>query len=266
MELGLADRVVLVTGGAKGIGAACVRSFAAEGARVAVVDRDTQAGGVLTELLQRDRTQVLFVAAELSSTGDCRTAVEETVRSFGRIDILVNNAGFNDSIGLDQSPEKFVESLKQNLVPAFALTHFCLDHLKRAKGAIVNVGSKVALTGQGATSGYAAAKGGINALTREWALALAPFDVRVNAVLPAECLTHSYEQWFASLDEPQATRAAIERMIPLGRRMTRPEEVADAIVFLASNRASHTTGQILLVDGGYTHLDRAFGREHAKWK
>jgi len=151
------------------------------------------------------------------------------------------------------------------LLPAYSLTHFALGHLKKAKGAIVNLGSKVAVTGQGATSGYAAAKGGINALTREWAAALATDGVRVNAVLPAECNTDQYQRWFASLPNPAATRKAIESLVPLGHRLTTPEELAAMVVFLASPVSSHTTGQIIFIDGGYTHLDRALTASHHKW-
>ena len=129
----------------------------------------------------------------------------------------------------------------------------------------INVSSKVAVTGQGSTSGYAAAKGAMNALTREWAIALASDNVRVNCVVPAECITPQYQKWFDSLNDPEATRKGIEHLVPLGERMTTPEELADMIVFLASPRSSHTTGQIVFVDGGYTHLDRAISADHTKW-
>jgi NAD(P)-dependent dehydrogenase (short-subunit alcohol dehydrogenase family) len=129
----------------------------------------------------------------------------------------------------------------------------------------VNVGSKVAETGQGRTSGYAAAKGAIHALTREWAVALAPQGVRVNAVVPAECDTDQYQRWFEKQPDPKAARASVERLVPLGRRLTKPEEIADAIVFLASGRAAHMTGQLLHVDGGYTHLDRAASGDGKGW-
>ncbi len=265
MDLGLQGKVALVTGGASGIGAAAVQLFAQEGARVAIVDRDEPAGAALAaELTARDG-KVLFVRTNLTQEADCRRAVDETVRAFSRLDIVVNNAGVNDGIGLDRAPAEFMASLERNLFHVFAVTHFAALHLKAAKGAIVNVSSKVAVTGQGGTSGYAAAKGGINALTREWAVALAPDGVRVNCVVPAECLTPPYQKWFNSLPDPAAAHVTLERLIPLGRRLTAPEEVAAAIVFLASPHSSHTTGQLLFVDGGYTHLDRAFSHELPKW-
>jgi len=263
MNLGLAGKVVLVSGGAKGIGAACVKLFLDEGASVAIADLDQAAGDALVAGAPAGR--VLFFCGDLGDASFCGEAVAKSVARFGRFDILVNNAGVNDAVALDHPPAKFLVSLQRNLLPAFSLTHFALGHLRRAKGAIVNLGSKVSVTGQGSTSGYAAAKGGLNALTREWAAALAADGVRVNAVLPAECDTDQYQRWFASLPDPGATRQAIARLVPLGQRLTTPEEPAAMVVFLASPVSSHTTGQIIFVDGGYTHLDRALTAPHQKW-
>ena len=260
MELQLTDKVVIVTGGSKGIGAAAVRSFAAEGARVVIAGRTPSEGVVLAK-----EVNGLFVEAELAEEAACRKVVNESLATFGRIDILVNNAGFNDGRDLNTSPVDFMSSVNLNLSHVYTLVHLCRDELARNEGAIINVSSKVAETGQGSTSGYAAAKGAMNALTREWAIALAPDNVRVNCVMPAECITSQYQRWFDSLNDPAGTRAAIEGLVPLGNRMTTPEELADMIVFLASPRSSHTTGQIVFVDGGYTHLDRAVSADHSKW-
>ena len=208
----------------------------------------------------------LYIEAELSREAACHQVVQKTLATFNRIDVLVNNAGFNDGRDLNTLPADFMASVELNLSHVYTLVHLCRDQLVANQGAVVNVSSKVAVTGQGSTSGYAAAKGAINALTREWAVALAPDNVRVNCVLPAECITPQYQRWFDSLNNPQGTRAAIEQLIPLGRRMTTPEEMADMIVFLASPRSSHTTGQIIMVDGGYTHLDRAASADHTKWR
>ena len=266
VNLGLENKTALVTGGAAGLGAAVARMLAGEGTRVAIVDRDEAAGRKLATDWAQAKGAIHFVSADLTREADCQRCVEETVRTFGRLDLLIHNAGVNDGIGLEQSPADFMASLQKNLFHAFAITHFAVVELKKSRGAIVNVSSKVAVTGQGHTSGYAAAKGGLLALSREWAAALAPDGVRVNAVVPAECDTPQYQRWFATQPNPQQARAAIEQLVPLGQRLTTPEEVASAIVFLASPLASHITGQILFVDGGYTHLDRALTQSGHQWK
>ncbi len=179
--------------------------------------------------------------------------------------MLVNNAGFNDGLGLEASPEQFMSSVRSNLLHVYAMTHHALPYLRTGPGCIVNLGSKVAVTGQGHTSGYAAAKGAINALTREWAVALAPEGIRVNCVLPAECLTDQYERFFQSQANPDAVQKNIGKLVPLEQRLTTPEEIAHTVVFLASFCSSHTTSQLVFVDGGYTHLDRAVGHDHEKW-
>ena len=260
MDLGLTNKTIIVTGGAKGIGAAAVRSFAAEGANVVITGRSPAEGNALAQ-----EVNGLFIEAELSEETACQRVVEETLAAHSRIDVLVNNAGYNDGKNLETAPEEFMASVHLNLSHVYTLTHLCREELIRNQGAIINVGSKVATTGQGQTSGYAAAKGAMNALTREWAIAFAPDNVRVNCVLPAECITPQYQSWFDSLNDPTGTRAGIEQLIPLGQRMTTPEELADTIVFVASPRSSHTTGQLIFVDGGYTHLDRAASANHSKW-
>jgi NAD(P)-dependent dehydrogenase (short-subunit alcohol dehydrogenase family) len=251
MDLQLRDKVAIVTGGSKGIGRGIVEGLLAEGAIVVNVSRSPEeappAGAT---------SNYLFVQGDLSDVAACQRAVEQTLAKFGRIDVIVNNAGANDTVGLDAGPAAFTQSLQRNLVHYYAMVHYALDALKKSRGNIVNIGSKVATTGQGGTSGYAAAKGAINALTREWAVDLAPHGIRVNAVLPAETWTPLYERLLAELPDPAGVKAAIERLIPLGRRFTTIDEMAATVVFVASPRSSHTTGQILYVDGGYTHLDR----------
>ena len=266
MNLHLETKSALVTGGAAGIGESIVRLLAAEGVGVTIADRDTKRGEALAKELSANGVKVRFVAVDLTIEADCRNAVEETLRAFGGLDILVNNAGVNDSVSLDHTPEDFMASLQRNLFPVFAITHHAREALKKSHGSIVNISSKVAMTGQGATSGYAAAKGGVNALTREWAVALAPQGVRVNCVVPAECDTLQYQTWFQSQPDPAAAQSSIEKLVPLGHRLTTSEEIASMVVWLASPRSSHTTGQIIHVDGGYTHLDRAATQEHRKWE
>ncbi|MDA1013312.1 MAG: SDR family oxidoreductase [Planctomycetota bacterium] len=258
MNLQLQDKVVLVTGGSKGIGQGIVRSFLAEGSRVANVNRSEAEGRGLEAEYAAKGQDCCFIQGDLSDVDACRQAVAATLERFGRIDVLVNNAGVNDGVGLDAGPDAFVESLRRNLVHVYAMTHFAVAALKDSRGVIINIGSKVSVTGQGGTSGYAAAKGGINAMTREWALDLAEAGVRVNAVIPAETWTPLYENWLNTMPDPAASRRNIERMIPLGHRFTTVEEIADMVVFLASPRSSHTSGQIIFVDGGYTHFDRKY--------
>ena len=262
MDLGLKDKIVLVTGGAKGIGAATIKAFLAEDCKVVIVDRDTEAGPVLVKF---SGSKARFVEADLTNLKSCKQAVEQTVSWFGGLDVLVNNAGFNDGLGLDTPPEKFMVSVQNNLLHVYAMTHYALPQIRKGPGCILNLGSKVSVTGQGQTSAYAAAKGAISALTREWAVALAPDKIRVNCVIPAECLTDQYEQFFQSQTDPDAAKKAIADLVPFAQRLTTPEEIAQTIVFLASECSSHTTGQLVYVDGGYTHFDRAVGHDHNKW-
>jgi L-fucose dehydrogenase len=258
MDLQLTNKVVLITGGAKGIGAAIVRALAGEGAVPVVVDRDEPAARAIARELADSRARVEIIVADLIDHAQCRGAVTETLSRAGRIDALVNNAGVNDRAGLEAgSPAAFVESLGRNLVPAYAMTHYALPALKQSRGAVVNIASKVAMTGQGGTSGYAAAKGGLLALTREWAVELLPAGIRVNAVVPAEVMTPLYREWLGGFPDPQRALADITARIPLGHRMTTADEIASAVLFLLSPRSAHTTGQHLVVDGGYVHLDRA---------
>lgn len=258
MDLQLKDKVVLVTGGAKGIGAAIVRACADEGAIPVIVDQDEQAGNQLHVELRVGGSANAFIAAELGNAEACERAVKETAEDFGRIDALVNNAGRNDKVGLEHgSPQQFVDSLGRNLLHYYNMAHYALPHLKSSRGCIVNIGSKTAVTGQGGTSGYVAAKGAILGLTREWAAELLSSGIRVNAVLPAEVMTPLYRQWLSTFSDPEEKMRTIVAKIPLEKRMTTTEEIAAMTVFLISARSGHTTGQHIFVDGGYTHLDRA---------
>ena len=190
MDLQLKDKVILVTGGSKGIGHGISVLLAAEG---------------------------------------------------------LENGNYKD----------FLRSINRNLTHYYLMAHYALPELKKTQGAIVNIGSKTSVTGQGGTSGYAAANGGRNAITREWAVELLPYNIRVNAVIVAECYTPLYDRWIKTFDNPEEKLKAITDKIPLGQRMTTAEEIASTVAFLLSNRSSHTTGQLLFVDGGYTHLDRS---------
>lgn len=258
MDLQLKDKVVLITGGAKGIGEAIARACGAEGAIPVVVDRDQEAGDKLQAELRAEGIKSEFIFTDISAPEHCSQAVKQTVETLGRLDALVNNAGINDKVGLEHgSPSKFVDSLSRNLLHYYNMAHYALPHLKFSRGCIVNIASKVAVTGQGGTSGYAAAKGGVLALTREWAAELLNGGIRVNAVVPAEVMTSLYRQWLDTFPNPEDKLKNILAKIPLEKRMTGTEEIAAMVVFLISSKACHITGQHLFVDGGYVHLDRA---------
>ena len=258
MDLGLKDKVVIVTGGAKGIGEGIVKVLANEGAIPAIVGRDESDNEKVVNELASSGKQAFQVVAELTKPNECERAVKTILENLGRIEGLVNNAGVNDGVGLEMGNyKKFMESLHKNLVHYYLMAQFALPELKRSKGSIVNISSKTAETGQGNTSAYAAANGGRNALTREWAVELLKYGIRVNAVVVAECFTPLYAKWIKKFPDPDEKLKEIESKIPFENRMTTAEEIANAVVFLLSSRSSHTTGQIIHVDGGYVHLDRA---------
>lgn len=256
MDLGLRGKVVVVTGGASGIGAAISLCLADEGAVPVIYARDVPSGTFLADLMAKCPTAG-WVQADLRHDDACRDAVAQTHAKWGRVHALVNNAGGNDHVGLDAGPGAFRDSLDQNLVHYYTLVHLLADDLRASQGAIVNISSKTAVTGQGGTSAYIAAKAAVLGLTREWAAEFAPDNVRVNAVIPAETMTPHYRSILDASPDPAALHASIQARIPLGRRFTTAQELADTVVFALSSRASHVTGQWLFVDGGYTHLDRA---------
>ena len=253
--MNLKNKIVVVTGGARGIGEAISRTLHEEGAIPVIVDKNEEAS---YQLLKEMGLSTKPVIADLSVAENCKKAIAEVVKEYGKVDGLVNNAGVNDGVGLEKgNPDLFVSSLQKNLVQVYAITHFALPELKKSRGPIVNISSKTAVTGQGNTSGYVAAKGGILGLTREWAVELLNYGIRVNTVVPAEVFTPLYEHYLQQFPDPALAKKNIESKIPLEKRMTTAREIADTVVFLLSERSSHTTGQIVFVDGGYTHLDRA---------
>lgn len=255
MDLQLKDKIVIVTGGAKGIGEGITEVLSREGAIPAIVGRNEEDN---LKALAKIGGKGFQVPSELSRPGECEKAVLAVIQKFGRIDGLVNNAGVNDGVNLENgSYEAFMASLHKNLVHYYLMAHYALPQLKITKGSIVNIGSKTAETGQGGTSAYAAANGGRNALTREWAVELLKYGIRVNAVIVAESYTPLYEKWIKTFSDPEAQLKKINNKIPLGNRMTTTEEIANMVAFLLSEKSSHTTGQLIHVDGGYVHLDRA---------
>jgi L-fucose dehydrogenase len=258
MDLQLKNKIIIVTGGAKGIGAGITRVLAAEGAVPVIIGRDASDNAAMVSAIGAAGHKAGAVTAELSDPEQVKKAVEEVHARFGTISGVVNNAGVNDGVGLEKGNyERFMQSLHKNLVHYYLVVHHALPDLIATKGAIVNISSKTAETGQGNTSAYAAANGGRNALTREWAVELLKYGIRVNAVIVAESWTPAYETWIKTLSNPEAKLKEIESRIPLENRMTTTEEIANAVAFLLSDKSSHTTGQLIHVDGGYVHLDRS---------
>ncbi|MBS1600716.1 MAG: SDR family oxidoreductase [Bacteroidetes bacterium] len=258
MDLLLQNKIIVVSGGAKGIGEGIAVLLAKEKAIPVIIGRNEDDNIKTIKAIQSAGGTAHQVAAELTDPAACEKSIKTIIEKFGRIDGLVNNAGVNDGVGLEHGNyESFMASLHKNLVHYYLLAHFALPELIKSKGAIVNITSKTAETGQGNTSAYAAANGGRNALTREWAVELLKYGIRVNAIVVAECWTPLYEKWINSLPNPKEKLDAIVANIPLEHRMTTSEEIAATTAFLLSSRSSHTTGQLIHVDGGYVHLDRA---------
>ncbi len=261
MDLLLKDKVFIVTGGAKGIGEAIVAELAREGAIPVIVGRSEEAGSLLEGKLKDAGHSCLNIITELYDPESSEQVISQTLEKLGAIHGIVNNAGVNDGAGLENGdPELFRKSVLSNLMHYYDMVHYALPELKKTKGAIINISSKTAITGQGGTSGYAASKGAQLALTREWAVELAQYGIRVNAIVPAEVMTPQYERWINSFDDSERSLNEIISRIPLEKRMTSSEEIAAMAVFMLSERSSHTTGQWLVVDGGYVHFDRAYNK------
>ena len=194
MDLQLKNKIIIVSGGAKGIGEGIVKILAAEGALPVIIGRNEEDNLKTVAMIEAAGGKAFQVIAELTDPLQCEQSIKIISDKFGKIDGLVNNAGVNDGVGLEHGDyNSFVASLHKNLIHYYLLAHFAIPFLKQSKGAIVNIGSKTAETGQGNTSAYAAANGGRNALTREWAVELLQYGIRVNAVIVAECFTPLYE-------------------------------------------------------------------------
>jgi L-fucose dehydrogenase len=258
MDLNLNNKIIIVTGGAKGIGEGIVRLLASEGAIPVIIGRNENDNKKLVQEILQSGFKASYQTAELSDPIQCETVIKKIAEEFNQIDGLINNAGVNDGIGLESgSYEGFVQSLHKNLIHYYLLAHYALPHLIKTKGNIINISSKTAETGQGNTSAYAASNGGRNALTREWAVELLKYGIRVNAVIVAECYTPLYDTWIKTFENPKEKLNEIVSKIPFENRFTSKEEIANMVAFLLSDTSSHTTGQLIHVDGGYVHLDRA---------
>ena len=259
MNLNLKDKIIVVTGSAGmpgSIGHNIILALASEGAIPVLLDRNAR-GFEYESQLREQGLDSKFYQTNLSDADQIKTSIEKLSAHYGRIDAIINNVGVNDGVSLEDSVEDFMYSLKLNLVSFYATVKYALPLLKKSRGNILNVGSKVAITGQGGTSGYAAAKGGVLGLTREWAVDLIKYGIRSNALIIAESYTPAYENWIETLDDGAEKLKAIKKTIPFENRMTTTQEIADTVLFTISEKSSHTTGQFIFVDGGYVHLDRA---------
>ena len=248
IHLGHTDRVVLVTGASQGIGAACARRFAREGAHVVLADVDTDKGQALAaELGGR------FVRADVGDATDVGALVQDLMLAHGRIDVLVNNAGiFRAAEFLDISEADWDAVLRVNLKGSFLVGQaVAREMVKAGRGAIVNMSSVNATLTIPTIASYNASKGAINQLTRVMALALADKGVRVNAVAPGTIATELAAKAVLTSED---ARARILSRTPM-KRLGEPEEVADVVAYLASDAASYITGEIVVVDGGRMTLN-----------
>jgi NAD(P)-dependent dehydrogenase (short-subunit alcohol dehydrogenase family) len=247
----LDGRAAVITGSAQGIGRACALALARAGAAVTVADVDAELGPKTAAELEGSGARALFVRADVRSMSDVERATEETLRAFGRVDILVNNAARAIPGVVDQIDEAtWNEVISTNLSSVWRGMRCVVPHMrKRGKGAIVNVSSVQSLLGFQGWAAYAAAKGGINALTQQAARDLAPHGIRVNAVAPGTIMTPMNRKIFEEVDDPDELIARWNAAHPIGR-FGQPEEVAELVLFLASDRAAFITGDIVRVDGG----------------
>ena len=237
----LKDKVAIITGGADGIGRATAELFAEEGAKVVVAD------------LLRPEFEALFIETDISSEDDCRGVCDEAVRTFGRLDILVNNAAVFVLKGLEATVDDWQRSLSVNLVGTALMSKYASAQMKQSGGgAIVNLGSISSFVAQPSFIAYSSTKAAIVQMTRNMALDLAPFNIRVNCVCPGTILTRASEEHMARVGMSKEDFIAAEAPKHLLNRVGDPREVAYPILFLASDEASFITGTHLMVDGGYT--------------
>jgi L-fucose dehydrogenase len=252
MGLRFQDKVVLITGGAAGIGRGCAEVFFQEGGRIAVVDRDRSAAETVVAQFNEERANAaLFIPCDVANSEAMSAAVAATVEHFGRLDCLICNAGIHppDTPIESTSDDDLSEVMQINFVSTFVGCRQAMPHLRKHRGSIVIMSSMTAVLGQKNSCAYSASKGAQLSLTRSLALEGANDGVRVNAVLPGNVDTPLMRRWAATLPDPQAALARIADLQPL-KRMATAQEVGRVCLFLASNDASFVTGQGIEVDGG----------------
>ena len=240
--------IALVTGGAQGIGRAVTQHFLQQGGGVVAVDTDAEAGAELVTAY-RDLGKLHFIQADVSREAEVEKIVKETLEQFGSLNVLVNNAGISANKPVTElSLDEWNRVIGTNLTGYFLLAKHAAPHLKQARGAIVNVASSRALMSEADTEAYSASKGGVVALTHALAISLGP-AVRVNAVSPGWIEVRDWQKQ-AEREEPQH-REVDKEQHPVGRVGT-PEDIAEMIYFLASEKSGFVTGQNIVVDGGMT--------------
>lgn len=245
-------RTAIVTGGAKGIGRACSEVLASAGMRVIILDKDEAAAAQVAAEVSANSSCCGRMACNVSNHDDVRRTFERVAGEYGRLDVLVNNAGDHISKSVEHTSEQEWDYIiDTNLKSVFLCSKFAIPLLRQARGSIVNMSSMVGLVGQTNAGAYAASKGGIIAMTKGMALDLAPDGIRVNCICPGWVQTPLVENWFAQQEDPEESRRRIYALHPLGR-ISSPEEVARAVLFLASDHASFITGVALPVDGAVT--------------
>ena len=250
--MSLDGKVVLITGGAKGIGKGCAQVLSQRGAGIAIVDLDEVAGPLAVEGIEANGGRAAFFRADVSKADDVQKMIARLLAAFGRLDVLINNAGYHISKNVeDTSEEEWDYILNTNLKSVFLCSKYAIPHLRKTRGAIVNMSSMVGLVGQRNAGAYSATKGGMIAMTRGMALDFAKDGIRVNCICPGWVETPLVEDWFSQQADPQAAKEYIYGKHPLGRIAT-PAEVGNAVVFLCSEASSFVTGVALPVDGGVT--------------
>ncbi len=246
------DRVVIITGGAKGIGAGCARVFAHEGGRVALLDIDAVAGEQLTaEVSSAGPGSAIFFRCNVADAASLRLAIDDIATRLGRIDCLINNAGAHPpATTIDDTRLEDVESLMRlNFLATYAGSKFAVPHLRKTQGTIINISSMTAVLGQDRSSAYAATKGAQLSFTKALAVELGPQGIRVNAVLPSNVDTPLMRDWAATLDDPESALKRVADLQVFGR-MAAPEEIGRVCLFLATEDSSFITGQGIEVEGG----------------